>query len=145
MKKNKYPLISLIVLSITILIVTALTPPSEVYKIELKQYQNIINKLNLEYGLEGDSRIRILKGEEQVVYNNIRNMSLEEFERHIREGYEKTLQIPDIIERGSTADSYVDRNENNEAGIVTSTEKRWTNLPYLPTGERKVIPLPKLP
>ncbi|HHY28831.1 MAG TPA: hypothetical protein GX523_19200, partial [Desulfitobacterium dehalogenans] len=66
MKKSIFVLLSILLLFASS--VTVFAAPVANYKTELEPYQSILDKINLEYGLEGDSRIRILNGEEEAVY-----------------------------------------------------------------------------
>ncbi|WP_018211414.1 hypothetical protein [Desulfitobacterium hafniense] len=76
---------------------TVFAEPVINYKTAIEPYLAIMDKLNLEYGLEGDSRIRLAEGADQNFYLEVQNMSLKEYEQNLRKTYEQVRLIPDEI------------------------------------------------
>ncbi|HHY28217.1 MAG TPA: hypothetical protein GX523_16000 [Desulfitobacterium dehalogenans] len=95
MKKSEFSFITVLALSLMLLSLPILKAPD--YINEIKPYLGIMHKLNLEYGLEGDSKIRLVQGEEQNFYSHVKNMSLNDYEQSLRDAYEQALRIPTVI------------------------------------------------
>ncbi|WP_018211418.1 hypothetical protein [Desulfitobacterium hafniense] len=117
MKKNKFFFITVLALSLMLFSLTILKAPD--YINEIKPYLDIIHKLNLEYGLEGDSKIRLVQGEEQNFYSHVKNMSLKEYEKNARKAYEQALRIPTVIKS--------DPNSGIEYGYYLSDNYSYDN------------------
>ena len=60
---------------------------------DMSQYEQVIEKLNSELG----SSISIPNDKKDEVYNNIKHISLEEFEIYLRNQYDEIKNLPDEI------------------------------------------------
>ena len=150
-KKNILCLMSIFLVSTFSL--TANAEPNELKNIkdlpEIRPYQEIIDKVNLELGSEisipDNMNIEEVLLDRDTIYNNIINQSLEEFEINIKNEYEEfidgTYQSGVSDDEGIRVSIPISENLNSDSNYIQPLSIRETltqkHLLYNANGERR--------